>query len=325
MNKIHIPAISMILVTLAANARIQVDFDKIQNWSGEGGNRAALVIQNDGGASDPNVYVFGYRWPEGETRTGEDMLRAVCAHSRKLVLLTQYTGQYGSTVCGIGYGDASLLLDYIYFDFDSAKKSEFINFDYYSTGGIYGQTEAPGDNTPAIMQAAIDKARTDGFVIQHPLDYRSSSYPAYDYDCWLMKDEGHDAGWWTASWYNGYWSYWTASKDADEWMYSGSGFSGRQLRDGVSDAWTYCMFDKPQTGGAGEGTPPSADASKYVYVPETIASSLESVISDTDTPAIYFTLQGVKIAERSYGEAMPALEPGIYIEKRGNVSRKIII
>lgn len=49
---------------IAAQAQL-IDFDKIQSWTGTGENRAALLITNDAGASDPKAYIWGYRWPAG--------------------------------------------------------------------------------------------------------------------------------------------------------------------------------------------------------------------------------------------------------------------
>lgn len=75
-------------------------FDDILNWSGEGENQAALVIQwNDG--TETCAYVYGFRW-DG-TAYGVDMVKGVVENNPKLYCLVQYTGSMGYTVCGIGY------------------------------------------------------------------------------------------------------------------------------------------------------------------------------------------------------------------------------
>lgn len=306
------------VAALAANMQAQlVDFDKIQSWTGEGENRAALVITNDAGASDPHAYIWGYRWPAGETRTGDDMFKAICANNENLVLLTQITGQYGSTVCGIGYGNADKLLEHIYFNFERAQEFEFINFDYFHANSFFGQDEAPGDNTPAICQAVIDEARTNHtHVIQHPLDHPHYGYPAYDYDCWEIDDDGWDYGWWNSAWYCGYWSYWTASKTDTEWMYSGTGFTGRRLSDGCMDAWSFTMFDDPKVGGMGEGTPPTQNPEMFVYIPPKSQTGIaDAEIADADAPEEYFTLTGMRV-DRAH------LAPGIYIVRKGATATK---
>ncbi|MBD5208173.1 MAG: hypothetical protein HDS79_07950 [Bacteroidales bacterium] len=305
-------------VALAASAH-PIDFDKIKSWTGTGPNRAALAVTNDAAASDPKVYVWGFRWEDGEKTTGEDMFKAICANNDNLVLLTQTTGQYGSTVCGIGVGDADKLLENIYFDFEKALNYEFINFDYYHTNALFGQKEAPGDRTPQICAAAVEKARTSGsHFIQHPLDQPTYGYPAYDYDCWDMTDEGWKHGWWTSAWYSGYWSYWIITGHTTDWVYSGTGFTGRQLSDGCIDGWSFTMFDNPKVGGVGEGTPPSDNPAEYVYCePKNDSEIVDIKIPDSEIE-VYYTLNGVRISSES-------LVPGIYIVRRGQDVKKILI
>lgn len=312
-------SIAIGILTLSGVAN-PVDFNRIQSWAGEGPNRAALVITNNAGASDPHVYVWGYHWGDDEKPTGEDMFKAICAANNNLVLLTQTTGIYGSTVCGIGVGDADKLLENIYFDFEKAVDYEFINFDYYNTNSFFGQSEAPGDNTPAICAAAIQQAITSGsHVIQHPLDQPTYGYPAYDYDCWDMTDEGWDYGWWTSAWYAGYWSYWTISGNQTDWMYSGTGFTGRQLSDGCVDGWSLTMFETPQVGGVGEGVPPSEDKGQYVYCDSSITTGIGQLPEpDLSEASEYVTLSGIPVKADH-------LTPGIYILRRGNSAKKLII
>lgn len=306
--------------TVAATATpLPVDFDKITHWTGSGPNRAAMVVSNDGGASDPNAYVWGFRWEDSETPTSDDMFRAVCANSDELVLLTQVTGQYGSTVCGIGFGNAEGLLRNIYYDFGKAKDSKFINFDYYSASSFFGQKDAPGDSTPEICQTAIDEARLTGtHTIQHPLDHAAYGYPAYDYDCWLLRDEGYDYGWWSSGWYEGYWSYWTAPSATADWMYSGTGFTGRKLSDGCVDAWVFTQFDSPQVGGTGEGTPPPTDAALYSYRPTRQSSGVDSPETISGQEAVYYNLSGQRVSP-------DRLTPGIYVKHQGDKTGKILI
>lgn len=296
-----------------------IDFNKIKSWTGTGPNRAALAVTNDAAASDPKVYVWGFRWEEGEKPTGEDMFKAICANTNNLVLLTQITGQYGSTVCGIGVGDADRLLSHIYFDFEKAVDYEFINFDYYNTNMLFGQSEAPGDNTPKICAEAIDKARIfNTHFIQHPLDQPTYGYPAYDYDCWDMTDEGWEYGWWTSAWYTGYWSYWTITGSNPDWMYSGTGFSGRQLSDGCIDGWSLTMFESPKVGGVGEGVPPSDDESLYVYCEPNISTKVNAIEIEEDAPEEYYTLTGLRVDVRN-------LAPNLYIVRKGNSIEKRLI
>ncbi|MDE6811638.1 MAG: hypothetical protein K2J15_04730 [Muribaculaceae bacterium] len=309
---------AIVLTALSAMPHA-IDFDKIKAWTGEGPNRAALAITNDGGASDPKVYVWGYRWADGERPTGEDMFKAICANTDNLVLLTQTTGQYGSTVCGIGVGNAEKLLENIYFDFEKALDYEFINFDYYNTNSFFGQSAAPGDRTPEICASAIKKAITsECHYIQHPIDQPTYGYPAYDYDCWDMTDEGWKNGWWTSAWYSGYWSYWTITGQSDDWMYSGTGFTGRMLSDGCVDGWSCTMFESPKVGGVGEGTPPSDNPDMYVYCEPKKITGIDEVTVAENESVEYYTLTGVRVDADT-------LVPGIYIVRKGNTAKKILI
>lgn len=320
MQKIFTLIAAMAMYVITTSAQL-VDFSKIRSWAGSGENRAALVVTNDAGASDPHVYVWGYRWPAGETRTGEDMFRAVCAANDNLVLLTQVTGIYGSTVCGIGVGKADELLRHISFDFDAALESEFINFDYYHSNSFFGQKDAPGDNTPVLCREAIELAHIGGsHVIQHPIDHPTYGYPAYDYDCWPMDYGGMESGWWNSAWYSGYWSYWTASANDAEWMYSGMGFTGRQLTNGCVDAWSFTMFDSPQVGGVGEGNPPSDKVELYVYCNSGTDTGIGHIRSadPVDFVETYHTLSGLRV-EKS------ALVPGVYLVRSGGVTHKTVI
>lgn len=318
MRLILFAAISMAALT---SHSFPVDFDKITHWAGSGPNRAVLIVYDNALASDPTPYVWGFRWEHNQRPTGEDMMKAICAASDELVILTQQTGQYGATLCGVGFGNADKLLENIYFDFEMAKTFEFINFDYYSASSFFGQMYAPGDNTPELCQAAIDEARKSGMhYIKHPIDYAAYGYPAYDYDCWKLRDEGYQYGWWSQGWYTGYWSYWIAQTESTDWLYSGSGFTGRILSDGCIDAWSYTRFDKAQVGGVGEGVPPPADPALYSYRPlkDTGSASAEHTSFENDKDAIFYNLSGQKVDSTH-------LTPGIYIKMMNEKSQKIII
>ncbi len=250
-----------------------IEFESIRHWTGSGPNRAALVIQFNGETYGPDAYVWGYRWENGQKPDGEEMFKAICANSSRLSLLTQKTGTMGGTVCGIGYGLNQEALGNVRFDFDKARNFEFINFDYYTASSFLGQTAAPGDNAPAIARNAIDEGVAGSHVIQHPFDQPAYGYPAYDYDCWLLDDAvaatqgpGSIDTKWKSAWYEGYWSFWNASRPTDRFTYSGTGFTGATLTDNSAHAWSFTQFDHPQAAGMGEGTAPCEDG-EIIYIP----------------------------------------------------------
>lgn len=229
-----------------------VQFDKIRHWAGSGDKCAALVIQFNDGKEDV-AYVWGYRW-DGQA-SGEDMMRAVCASSKSLGAMVQYTGAMGSTLNGVGLSrDRSFLADLKY-DFERAAIGGEVNFDYFTPNTSMGQTDAPGYRTPELVQAAIDAAGETG-IVEHPLNARRYGYPAYDYDYWQLAEDERDnpALHWQAGWYQGYWSYWVGS-EGEELSYSGLGMSSAQLADRSVNMWNY----SPDMADFGSAPEPSAN------------------------------------------------------------------
>ena len=128
-------------------------FDDIQFWAGEGDNEAAIVIQW-ADENTPNAIVWGYRW-NGEA-TGLDLAVAVAKADPRLVLLTQYTGSMGNTICGFGYGEEPFTV-------------------------IYG-----GEEDQATADKAIEEGMKTG-VIEHPFNAETCGTPSYDYDSWTAE------------------------------------------------------------------------------------------------------------------------------------------
>ena len=181
-------------------------FDDIQFWTGEGSKQAAIVIQW-ADENTPNSIVWGYRW-DGDA-TGLDMAIAVAEADPRLVILTQYTGSMGNTICGIGYGEEPFNV-------------------------IYG-----GDEDKAAAEKAIEEGLKNG-VIYHPFNAETCGSPSYDYDSWTAEGALH----WNAGWYQGYWSYNVRDNQTDDFSYSGLGVSSRVLEDGSWDAWLYSSFSE---------------------------------------------------------------------------------
>jgi hypothetical protein len=74
-------------------------FEDIQLWTGNGTNRAGLVIDwNDG--KDPHSLAWGYRW--NGTATGLDMLKGIVAADSRLFAHLGQLG-WGTGIFGIGY------------------------------------------------------------------------------------------------------------------------------------------------------------------------------------------------------------------------------
>ena len=187
-------------------------FDMIECWSGEGSNRAALVIQwND--PKETNALVFGFRW-DG-LATGADMIRAVVADHPQLYGLIQYTNVSsptdplgGYTINGFGWdldGDGEIGL-----------KDTKDNQIYYSENGL--------------------------FIHPRGYDPDKGGSSDYDYDDWVAIDTDD---FWGAGWYISYWSYWVKGSQDSKFGYSGWGASGRVLEDGCWDGWNFSLDMMP--------------------------------------------------------------------------------
>ena len=181
-------------------------FDMIESWSGQGSNRAALVIQwND--PKESNALVFGYRW-DG-LATGVDMIRAVVADHPQLYALIQYTNvssptdpKGGYTINGFGWDCDQ--------DGEIALKDTKDNQIYYSENGV--------------------------FIHPRGYDPDKGGTSDYDYDDWMAIDTDD---FWGAGWYLSYWSYWVKGSQDTKFGYSGWGASARELDDGCWDGWNF--------------------------------------------------------------------------------------
>jgi len=93
-----IPLLTLLMTSANYAAVVVNNFDDIQLWTGNGANRAALVIDwND----NRNPLVWGYRF---DTATGADMLRAIVeADSRLFAKVEDFGGTLGWFTHGLGY------------------------------------------------------------------------------------------------------------------------------------------------------------------------------------------------------------------------------
>lgn len=99
-------------VSAAVAARIQkaaeattstgIDFSKIERWAGEGDCKAALAIKWADGQNDGKTLVWGYRWKSTETKTGEDLIRAIVKADPALYMMAT-NGGFGISIGGFGY------------------------------------------------------------------------------------------------------------------------------------------------------------------------------------------------------------------------------
>ena len=247
MNVLKSSILTVSLVATAAGiayADFRVDLDKIAHWSGEGKNRAALVIQFLDEYSK-KAYVWGYRWKDGEEATGETMIRAIAAEGKDFCALIQFTGGLGSTLDGVGYSENNSILNEIRYNYQEASTDPYVMFGFSSPNTLMGQTSSPGERAAEMCGSAIENAKNTG-IIEHPLNQKVFGYPAYDYDWWQADNTSENMRW-NAGWYTGYWSYWlgNTSVSSDEFTYSGLGMSSVKIKNGDINAWKFMPLDGP--------------------------------------------------------------------------------
>jgi len=306
-------------ITFAAKA-YTIDWEQIEYWTGEGDQKAALVVQFDcPGQTNPGAIVWGYRWTDGDNPTGYSMLCDIAANSPDLAVLVQHTGSMGATLDGIGFAsDIADVLEHLGYDLDGASEDSRISFGFFSPNTAMGQTSAPGSETINLIYEAIADA-VETHVILHPLDVNNFGYPAYDYDWWILDRTATvnpAESYWNSGWYDGYWGYWTGTTDLNALGYSGLGMSSVELADGDVHAWKFSpLTDENVDGYTGASTPWLAPN----YSHKINFSGIEIPDSDThDTPARYYRLDGIEVSPG-------ALTPGIYIIRNGNKTSKQII
>lgn len=322
MNLKHISFLFAFITAFHISAET-VDWDKIEYWSGSGTNKAALIIQfqTPEGQTNPGTIIWGYRWDSRETPTGEDMIRAIAAGSRDLLVLTQFTGGLGSTIGGLGFAkNADELADNLHFDFEHAASDARISFGYFTPNTGMSQTSAPGNSTMDLVAEALEKAKVT-HIIDHPLNQSEFGYPAYDYDWWqLNSNYGTDSGmlYWNAGWYRCYWSYWIGEADLGTMSYSGLGMSSVTLNDGDVHGWKNITIDEDDMNSDFFGYLDANSNWRSLNYKHTVpTSSVIETETDSDLPAELYRIDGTKVN----GDPVP----GLYIRKQGNKVSKIFI
>lgn len=250
-------------------------FDMIQSWTGEGANKAALVIQwND--SKEKNALVFGYRW-DGQA-TGADMIRAVVAANPQLYGLIQYTNVSSPTDPNGGY-----------------------------TINGFGW-DADGDGDIALIDTGngnqIYESETGLFI--HPRGYvpGQGSSSDYDYDNWKARDTDD---FWGAGWYLSYWSYWVKESEESTFGYSGWGASGRVLQNGSWDGWNFSIDMMPSDWKAFKAAPaPIPDDAKTEFKINGIYYELKNFQNKTVAVTAPREMEGETLTAYSGDVTVPA-------------------
>lgn len=133
-----------------ATTSTNIDFSKIERWTGQGDCQAALAIKWADGQNEGKTLVWGYRWNSTETKTGEDLIRAVVKADPALYMMAS-NGAWGIAIGGIGYdvdGDRNVtlttmtseiyprngVLNLPYTEFDSSASTKWGDSDAWNSG-----------------------------------------------------------------------------------------------------------------------------------------------------------------------------------------------
>lgn len=201
-------------VSAAVAARIQkaaeattstgIDFSKIERWAGEGDCKAALAIKWADGQNDGKTLVWGYRWKSTETKTGEDLIRAIVKADPALYMMAT-NGGFGISIGGFGYdvdGDRYVTLttkeSEIYprngvfnlptDEFDSSASTKWGDSDTWNCGwmatGFWNYYIADNVSDALVMSRATGTGRTltDGCVDVYLFNYYNPEDGVNNYD-----------------------------------------------------------------------------------------------------------------------------------------------
>lgn len=182
-------------VSTAVAARLQkaaatstgIDFSKIERWTGSGDCRAALAIKWSSDQNEGKTLVWGYRWNASETKTGEDLVRAIAKADPALYMMATnnswgfYLGGWGYDGDGDRYVTLTTMTDEIYprngvFDipsseFPTSASTKWGDGDSWNTGAedystywSYYVADNANDALAYAQTGASGRTLTDGCV-----------------------------------------------------------------------------------------------------------------------------------------------------------------
>ena len=186
-----------------AAATTCVDFAKIERWAGEGDCRAALALKWADAQNEEKTLVWGYRWNSGETKTGEDLIRAVVKADPALYMMAT-NGAWGLSIGGFGYdvdGDRYVTLttmeaeieprngvfDVPTDEFETSAATKWGEADAWNCGWMSGfwnyyTAERADEALQMSMTGATGRTLTDGCVDAYVFGYFATDAEPNVYD-----------------------------------------------------------------------------------------------------------------------------------------------
>lgn len=176
-----------------ATTSTNIDFSKIERWTGQGDCQAALAIKWADGQNEGKTLVWGYRWNSTETKTGEDLIRAVVKADPALYMMAS-NGDWGIVIGGIGYdvdGDRYVTLTTMedeiyprngvfnlpYTEFDTSASTKWTESDAWNNGYMstgfwnYYVADNATDALQMSMVGATGRTLKDGCVDAYVFGY----------------------------------------------------------------------------------------------------------------------------------------------------------
>lgn len=176
-----------------ATTSTNIDFSKIERWTGQGDCQAALAIKWADGQNEGKTLVWGYRWNSTETKTGEDLIRAVVKADPALYMMAS-NGDWGIVIGGIGYdvdGDRYVTLTTMkdeiyprngvfnlpYTEFDTSASTKWGESDDWNNGYMdtgfwnYYVADNATDALQMSMVGATGRTLKDGCVDAYVFGY----------------------------------------------------------------------------------------------------------------------------------------------------------
>lgn len=180
---------ALLLGVLHTRAQLVASLDDIQNWTGTGTNRSALVLQwNDG--NTPVSFVWGYRW--NEVASGLDMLKAIAGTT------TVREPGGGAVIETFSGADASLELAIERYGFGDAIYS------IVYTSGTTVRTQGDWDSgywEYALHGGNFEYSEWDGTQFVGPFVYAAAGATLYSSVAWWSSQIGaSDRGLVDGSW-----------------------------------------------------------------------------------------------------------------------------
>jgi hypothetical protein len=211
--------------------------------------KAAIREDND------SILIWGYIWspvtPQGYlvNKYSIDMIRAVANFDCRFSTLQQNTGGGSFTVGGFGYNFGFIGERVpIEFDYAGAKREsdlDTIHFNYDTIPncpGPYNQFALPVNPLPTTLADQAIAASHDTGVIKHPFD-AAYSYPAYDYDYWVLEYPENDDYQWQAGWTYGYWAFYVREGLSGTFDYAAKGEATQQLNNNSVHYFIFASTD----------------------------------------------------------------------------------